>query len=425
MERKTITVTALNKYLKYRFENDDNLKDILLKAEISNFRRHSRGHLYFSLKDEASQVRAVMFLQNAKSLKFEPKDGAKVIIEGYVSVYEATGEYQVYVNQMTEEGIGDLYQAFEKLKIKLAEQGYFDPAHKQALPTFPKVIGVITSPTGAAVRDVINIINRRYPLVKIIVYPALVQGEEAKFSLVKAIEKANSDLLADVLIVGRGGGSIEDLWAFNEEMVAKAIYQSRIPIVSAVGHETDTTIADYVADLRAPTPSGAAEMVVPDQRNLYLGISETKTKMDQLLQRILQVEKRHLNQIMQSYVFTNSSRIIEKPTMQVMHLSERLMQTRPDKLLKQANEKVELLETRMHGIYTEFINSTIQNFISTTEKLEILNPLNLMKKGYAIVRKDGKIHRTIETIKRKDTINVSLSDGTIIATVDDLIKEVL
>jgi exodeoxyribonuclease VII large subunit len=424
MEKKTITVTALNKYLKYRFDSDENLKDIRLKAEISNFKRHSAGHLYFSLKDETSQVKAMMFYQSARFLKFEPKEGSKVIIEGYVSIYEATGNYQVYVNSMSEDGIGDLYQAFEQLKVKLSEAGLFDPAHKRPLPKFPKVVGVITSPTGAAVRDIINIINRRYPLVKIILYPALVQGDDAKFSVVKAIEKANKDRYADVLIVGRGGGSIEDLWAFNEEIVARAIYNSQIPVVSAVGHETDTTIADFVSDLRAPTPSGAAEIVVPDQISLLESIKLSEMKMSSLVNRILQVESRHLKQILSSYLFQNPRRLFEKPTMQVLHLNERLMQTRPDKLLQNATEKLNGFETRLSASFQEQLKSQGIRYQSLLEKLEILNPMNLMKKGYAILRKDGKIIRSVGELDLKDAIDISMADGVLNATINNIKKDV-
>jgi len=424
MEKKTITVTALNRYLKYRFDNDENLKDIRLKAEISNFKRHSRGHLYFSLKDETSQVNAVMFMQAAKGLNFEPKDGSKVVVEGSVSVYEPSGNYQVYVNKMTEDGIGDLYQAFEKLKVKLLEAGLFEASHKRPLPPFPKVVGVITSPTGAAVRDIINIINRRYPLVKILIYPALVQGDEAKFSVVKAIQKANLDGLADVLIVGRGGGSIEDLWAFNEEIVAYAIYQSKIPIVSAVGHETDTTIADFVADLRAPTPSGAAELVVPDRLTINATIQQNMQKMTNIFSRLVQAEQRHLKQVTQSYVFQNPERLFEKKTQQIMHLSFRLSQTKPDRMLKMALDKLNHLETRLNGLYNTRLNQSLVTLSSLSDKLELINPLNLMKKGYAILRKDGHIINSVQQLSLNDTIAISLMDGQAQANINNLKKDV-
>ncbi len=422
MEKKIITVTALNRYLKYRFDQDDNLKDIRLKAEISNYTRHSRGHLYFSLKDETSQIRAVMFAQQAQKLKFEPKEGSKVVIEGYVTVYEPSGQYQVFVNNMSEEGLGDLYQAFERLKVKLSEAGYFNPLHKKPIPAFPKTIGVITSPTGAAVRDIINIINRRYPIAKIIVYPALVQGEEAKYSIVKMIEKANRDQLCDVLIVGRGGGSIEDLWAFNEEIVAKAIYDSRLPIISAVGHETDTTIADFVADLRSPTPSGAAEIVVPDQKTLLDTVSVYLRKLNLLINRSVESEVRHLNTIMNSFVFTNPGRIIEKQMMQLIHLQDRLTHSRPDKLLNKAQENLTQNEKMLDNYFQNYLMNESNRFINLTEKLELLNPLNLMKKGYAVVKKQGVIQKTIQNLAVNDFIDVSMADGTVTATIEAIKK---
>lgn len=422
MEKKIITVTALNRYLKYRFDQDENLKDIRLKAEISNYTRHSRGHLYFSLKDENSQIRAVMFAQNAMKLKFEPKEGSKVIIEGYVTVYEPSGQYQVFVTNMSEEGLGDLYQAFEKLKVKLSEAGYFDSVHKKPIPQYPQSVGVITSPTGAAVRDIINIINRRYPIAKIIVYPALVQGEEAKNSLVKMIEKANRDQLCDVLIVGRGGGSIEDLWAFNEEIVAKAIFESKIPIVSAVGHETDTTIADFVSDLRAPTPSGAAEIVVPDQKVLLESLTLSSTKMRHLVDRTITAESRHLNTLLNSYVFLNPARMTEKQTMQLMNLQGRLSQTRPDRLLDKAKDNLIQFENLLHNNYQTQINFVQNKFVSLTEKLELVNPLSIMKKGYTIVKKQGVIQKSIETLAKNDEIEVLMADGYVTATVDSVKK---
>ena len=267
-EKTYLTVTALTKYIRYKFDNDVHLVSVLLEGEISNFKRHSRGHFYFTLKDSNAQISATMFYSEAKKVLFEPKDGMKVLVKGSVSVYEPQGIYNINVVEMEEKGVGSLYLAYEKLKKELQEGGYFDPSHKKPLPEFPKAIGVLTSPTGAAVRDCIQTIGRRYPMAKIYVYPTLVQGEEAKHSVVKNIELANEQGLVDVLIVGRGGGSIEDLWAFNEKIVAMAIYNSKLPIISAVGHETDTTIADLVADKRAATPTAAAELATPNLENL-------------------------------------------------------------------------------------------------------------------------------------------------------------
>src|SRR5690606_2508105 len=259
---------ALTKYIKRKFDFDPHLQNVYVKGEISNFKRHTSGHMYFTLKDEKARIGAVMFAQAARSLKFIPENGMNVLLNGEVSVYEPSGQYQIYVKSMEPDGIGALYVAFEQLKERLEKEGLFRKDRKQPIPPYPKTVGVVTSPTGAAIRDIITTIQRRYPIARIIIYPALVQGTQAAPSVANMIRIANERKEADVLIVGRGGGSIEELWAFNEEVVARAIYESDIPIISAVGHETDTTIADFVADLRAPTPTGAAEMAVPNWTEL-------------------------------------------------------------------------------------------------------------------------------------------------------------
>ncbi|HOP56637.1 MAG TPA: exodeoxyribonuclease VII large subunit [Bacillota bacterium] len=423
MEKKYITVSALNRYLKYFFDNDKNLQNILLKAEISNFKRHSRGHLYFTLKDDSSQIPAVMFQSNAVSLDFEPKDGSKVVVEGYVSVYEPIGNYQVYVRKMYESGIGDLYQAYENLKKKLSEAGMFDESHKRPLPQYPKNIGVITSPTGAAVRDIIHIVNRRYPLARIIVYPTLVQGDEAKYSIVRMIEKANKDLLSDVLIVGRGGGSIEDLWAFNEEIVAKAIYESKIPVISAVGHETDFTIADFVSDRRAPTPSGAAEIVVPDQNTLLMQISGYTRNMAVSWQKYIQVKTDMLNTLRRSPVILNGERLLEKPELKLASAYDRLLQKRPDRILDSYREKTNNLKTRISLVLENLrlaLETRVENDI---DRLELVNPLSLMKKGYAMARKNGTIVKTVSLLEKGDNIELQMSDGIVGCTVDRIGKD--
>ncbi|MCK4552450.1 MAG: exodeoxyribonuclease VII large subunit, partial [Tenericutes bacterium] len=279
MERKYLTITALNRYLKYKFDNDQNLQKILIKAEISNFKHHSRGHMYLTLKDDKAQISAVIFASNTKSLNFKPKDGDKVIVEGHISVYEPYGTYQVYIRKMDLDGIGDLYLAYELLKEKLEKLGLFEIEHKQPLPKYPKSIGVVTSPTGAAVKDIINVLSLRYPLARIIIYPALVQGINSKKSISDQINQANRDNLVDVLIIGRGGGSIEDLWPFNEEVVARSIYASKIPIVSAVGHETDFTISDFVSDVRASTPSHADELCVPNKIDILETINNSEDRL--------------------------------------------------------------------------------------------------------------------------------------------------
>ena len=263
MEERYLTVSALTKYIKYKFDHDHHLEEVLLEGEISNFKHHSRGHFYFTLKDQFASISVTMFSSFAKTVKFMPADGMKVFVKGNVTVYEPSGTYQINIKEMKSDGIGDLFLAFQKLKEQLAKEGLFDPSHKKALPRFPNCIGVITSPTGAAIRDIIRTVERRYPLTKVLLYPAIVQGESAKEDLVRQIKLANDQHLCDCLIVGRGGGSLEDLWAFNERIVAEAIYSSKIPIISAVGHEIDVTIADFVADIRAATPTAAAEIATP------------------------------------------------------------------------------------------------------------------------------------------------------------------
>ena len=275
MDINYITISDLNRYIKAKFDVDGNLNNVYLKGEISNFKHHTRGHFYFTLKDESSRIAAVMFNFNASKVNFEPEDGMKVLVSGRISVYEATGSYQIYVNTMDVDGIGNLYLEYEKLKKKLAAEGLFDQNHKKPIPRFPKTIGIITAPTGAAIRDILSTIKRRYPIAKTILFPALVQGTGSKESIVKQLKKAQEYDL-DVIICGRGGGSIEDLWSFNEEIVARAIYESKIPVISAVGHEIDFTIADFVADLRAPTPTGAAEMAVPNLTDLNNYLNQLK-----------------------------------------------------------------------------------------------------------------------------------------------------
>jgi exodeoxyribonuclease VII large subunit len=423
VERKYITVSALNKYLKFRLDNDQNLQNVLLKAEISNFKRHSRGHIYFTLKDEESQIAAMMFFNNAKSLVFEPKEGDKVIVEGYVSVYENAGTYQIYVTKMSLAGIGDLYQAYELLKQQLAAKGLFAAEHKRKLPLYPTAIGVITSPTGAAVHDVINIINRRFPLSRIYVYPALVQGEGAKASLVSMIEKANQDQLCDILIVGRGGGSIEDLWAFNEEVVANAVYESQIPIISAVGHETDFTIIDFVADLRAPTPSGAAELVVPDQIMLLQNIAKLKQKLNYLLDNQIHSKLQRLQVLTETPIFRHPDRLFEKNTLHLITLTSRLEQTDPLKIFTKNQLLIDNLTNRLNFNFRLMFDRQSHKYQTMINKLELLNPLTIMKKGYSIIKKGSKIIRSVTEMSINDSLSLALTDGTAECVVNKIRKE--
>ncbi len=413
MERKYLTVTALNRYLKYKFDNDSNLQSILLKAEISNFKHHSRGHLYLTLKDNNSQISAVMFSSNTASLNFKPKDGDKVIVEGHISVYEPYGSYQVYIKKMDLDGVGDLYLAYEMLKEKLEKMGLFDKSHKLPLPKFPKKIGVITSPTGAALRDIINVISIRYPLAEIIVYPALVQGVSAKESIASQIELANKDQLVDVLIVGRGGGSIEDLWAFNEEIVARSIYVSRIPIISAVGHETDFTIADFVSDVRASTPSHAAEICVPSKMELLESINSNIQRMTGSLSKTETVAKKRFVQLVSRNVLLNPEKIFDNKKMKLIFLEEKLEALRPAKQIEYFQDKIQTYNNRLHQVISRLLKTNQTDYLNLASKLELVNPLSIMKKGYTITKQDNKIIKSIHEINKNKDVKVDFHDGTL------------
>lgn len=408
-----LTVTALNRYLKFKFDSDTELQSILLKAEISNFKRHSRGHLYLTLKDDKSQASAVMFSSNAQSLNFNPKDGDKIIVQGYVSIYEPYGNYQVYITKMEIDGIGDLYLAYEKLKKNLELEGLFKEEYKKPLPKFPKTIGVITSKTGAAVRDIINIIDNRYPLAKIIIYPTNVQGIFAKDEIVKQIEKANNDYLCDCLIVGRGGGSIEDLWPFNEEVVARAIFNSNIPIISAVGHETDFTIADFVADKRASTPSHAAEICVPHHSDLSRSIEHYENRMHQEFTNHYKRLAVRLDNVFNSNIFKQPLRIIQTQEQKFTHVFDKLIKNNPKVLIEQRFKDVKHFNQSLKQSYRHLIEKKLQDFIHTTEKLEIVNPLAIMIKGYSLVKQNNQIKKSVKDIDENQLINVKMHDGEI------------
>lgn len=420
MARQYLTVTALNRYLKFKFDNDTELQSVLLKAEISNFKRHSRGHLYLTLKDDQSQISAVMFVSSTKNLSFNPKDGDKVIVEGYVSVYEAYGTYQIYIQKMDLDGIGDLYLAYEKLKEELSKKGYFDQSHKKSLPRFPKTVGVITSPTGAAVRDIINVINTRFPMTKIIVYPALVQGPMAKDSIASQVKKANGDQLCDLLIVGRGGGSIEDLWAFNEMVVIDAIYSSKLPIISAIGHETDFTISDFVSDFRASTPSHAAEIAVKNHREIRNDIIKIEQRMMMALNNLYDNALKHYTQIINRNVLKNPLRLLETKELKYTSVHDRLLKNNPLNQIRQRNDLVEQYLKNLKKDYQYLISGKQRNYLSLVEKLELVNPLNIMKKGFAIVKQDGVIKKHFKEISRNEPLIIALTGGEITSKIIDM-----
>lgn len=394
-EKMTLTVSQLNLYIKDIFSQIPTLSDIRIKGEISNFKHHTSGHMYMSLKDETGVLRAVMFRNAAMGLDFRPENGIQVIAEGRVSVYERDGQYQLYINSMTKDGKGNLYEQFEKLKKKLEAEGLFDASVKKPIPVFPKRVGVVTAPTGAAVRDIINILSRRFPYADILLYPVLVQGDGAAESIVKAIDYFNEKNSVDVLIVGRGGGSVEDLWAFNEEVLARAIFKSEIPIISAVGHETDFTIADFVADLRAPTPSAAAELAVPSADELIEKLNTAELRLKSALQK--GVEKKKL--LLKLY---SDKQVMKDPFIKV---NEKGMQL---------DSVYRLFETAVNSVFAEKKKS----FELSVSKLDSLSPLKTLERGFSVAKdKEGKVLKTVSDAKSGDDISLVVTDGEIKATV--------
>jgi exodeoxyribonuclease VII large subunit len=416
-ENRYLTVTALTKYIKEKFVRDVHLKHVLLKGEISNFKHHSRGHFYFTLKDDDAQISAIMFASSAKNVVFRPEDGMSVLVEGRIDVFISSGQYQIYVDKMTEDGLGNLYVAFEQLKKKLEEEGLFDPRHKKPIPKFPKTIGVLTSPTGAAVRDIINIVNRRFPLSSIIVYPTLVQGEFAKDNIVKNIQKTNKDKLVDVIILGRGGGSIEDLWPFNEELVAYEIFKSDIPIISSVGHETDFTISDFVSDLRAPTPSGGAELAVPDQMELLSYLTRLNENSKVSLRRILKYKQDRLLKVEDSYVFRDPSRMFETKSRKLDHLIDKLELLHPKNKIKQGKESLNNIESKLDIYYKQYLTKLRSKYELDINKLELLNPLNIMKKGYSVTKHKGIMIKSVDDVEVGSDVEIMVNDGTLEASI--------
>mgnify|MGYP004456488057 FL=1 len=416
MQNEYLTVSQLTRYIKYKIDNDTNLQEVYLKGEISNFKAHTRGHFYFTIKDEGSRINAVMFASSAKNVKFTPEDGMKILVKGKISVYEATGGYQIYVNEMTEDGVGNLYVAFEQLKKKLANEGLFSENHKKKIPRIPERVGVITASTGAAIRDIISTINRRFPLVEVILFPSLVQGENAKEDIVRQIKRAE-DYNLDVLIVGRGGGSIEDLWAFNEEIVARAIYDCTIPVISAVGHEIDFTIADFVADLRAPTPTGAAELAVPNKTDVINYIEQLKLRSIKNINTILELKKKRLLKVKDSYILNNPIDLYASKTMKLDYLEDRLI-TNYKNLLDRKKAKLNLVLTRRCLTNPEVIlDKKKHNYLLLINKLDALSPLKTLDRGYSIIKHNHKAIASVKDLKSNNKIEIELKDGSINATV--------
>ena len=398
MSQQVLTITQINEYIRGLMDTDLLLGSVAVRGEISNYKMYPSGHHYFTLKDDAGALKCVMFKGNAMRLRFRPENGMKVIAMGKISVYPRDGAYQLYCSSMVADGIGDLHAAFEQLKRKLASQGLFDPAHKKPIPQYPKVIGIVTSSAGAAVHDMLRILKKRYPLVKVRLLPVRVQGAEAPAEIVAAIGYANHFRLADLLIVGRGGGSIEDLWAFNDERVAYAIYQSEIPVISAVGHEPDVTISDYVADLRAATPSNAAELAVPDQDVLRQNLDGMSVMMANLLARQIKNARQQL------------SILAKSPSL-----------TSPEQYLTQRKKSMELLSARLTAAQSNLIHRHRQRYIGAAAKLDAMSPLKVLTRGYAMAQDEREqVVRSVKNIKPGDRLVISVSDGVIHASVDDV-----
>lgn len=394
-----LSVSQLNRYIKMNFDADENLANIFISGEISNFTNHYRtGHLYFTLKDDSAAVRAVMFNSSAKRLKFMPEDGMKVIARGRVSVYEASGQYQLYVDDMQPDGVGALNLAYEQLKEKLQKEGLFSEHHKKPLPPYPEKVGVITSPTGAAVRDIINVLGRRFPYAEIVFCPVLVQGEGAHLQLTDAVNLFNSERAADVIIIGRGGGSIEDLLEFNDEGLARAVYNSEIPVISAVGHETDFTICDFVADMRAPTPSAAAELAVPDANELQYALSALKNRM-----------------------FLNVSSGIADRRSRLEYLTSKGALKSPDEMLSNRSQRLDTAFSKMLSSYENRIGGKKVEFISAATALSKLDPMSVLMRGFAFVSdKNGKNVYSSQALAKGDKINVRFHDGSAVCEVKEI-----
>ena len=416
MDDKYLSVTALTRYIKYKIDNDIHLQEVYLRGEISNFKAHTRGHYYFTIKDETSRISAIMFSFNASKLKFLPEDGMKILVKGKISVFESTGNYQIYVEEMMEDGIGNLHIAFEQLKKKLEDEGLFDQKHKKPIPKIPMKVGIITASTGAAVKDILSTIKRRFPICKTILFPCLVQGELAKDDIVKKLDIADNYGL-DVIILGRGGGSIEDLWPFNEEIVARKVFSCKTPIISGVGHQIDFTICDFVADVRAETPTGAAERAVPKLSDLLLEINNFEIRCTNNIKRILDNNKLRLKKLKESYVLKNPLGMYEIKEQKLDNIIDKL-NTIINTIIYTNKSKLEIIEGSIifkdpKVLYSDKLKKT--NHL--IEKLEILNPLNALKRGYSIAKKDDKCINSIKGLKKDDNINIIIKDGEVKAKV--------
>lgn len=419
MDQEYIKISDLNNYIKNILDNDIFLNKVYLKGEISNFKNHTRGHLYFTLKDDESRISAIMFQNNATKLTFTPEDGMNVLVEGRISAYPAQGTYQIYVDKMEPDGLGALYIEYEKLKKKLASLGLFAKEKKKPIPRFPEKIGVITAPTGAAVKDIMSTIKRRYPMTEAILFPCLVQGKDAAPDIVKQIKRAD-EYGVDTIIVGRGGGSIEDLWAFNEEAVAYAIYECKTPIISAVGHEIDWTIADFVADLRAPTPTGAAEMAVPTVLDINTLIDNYKIRLNKNIKNMVNTKFIKLRSLRQSFILKNP--------MSMYEVKEQKLDSLIDTLNKDINKVLSDKDNNLNKIKMSVILQNPYNLIKDKKikfdllvnTLKLVNPLGILDKGYSLAQINGKTIKSSKDVSINDLIDIKLHEGSIKAEVREI-----
>lgn len=437
MAQDYLTVTALTKYLKRKFEADPYLERVYLTGEISNFRPRANAHQYFSLKDDGAKISAIMFKGAFQKIKFKPEEGMKVLVVGRISLYEASGNYQIYIEHMEPDGVGALYQAYEQLKAKLLQEGLFD-LPKQPLPRFPKRIAVVTSPSGAVIRDIITTARRRYPIAQIVLYPTLVQGEQAADDIAKNIKRAD-EADFDVMIIGRGGGSIEDLWPFNEELVARTIAEAKTPIISSVGHETDTTIADLVADVRAATPTAAAELAVPVLTEEVVKIKEKRTRLEQALLHLIKQKEQQYQRLRDAYVFRQPERLYEAQSQKLDQLGLRLGQTMRQLFLQKredwqlgnhrlqlATPKNRVLENKQRTLYADkalrdamerLLEKKKEAFYQDIQALDLLSPLKIMQRGYTYTTKESQVLKSVAELAIADEITVHFADGQVQAQV--------
>ncbi|MCJ1784172.1 exodeoxyribonuclease VII large subunit [Mammaliicoccus sciuri] len=438
---KYLSVTAITKYIKYKFDQDPHLLNVFIKGEISNFKRHSSGHLYFALKDDKGVLSAMMFKSSANQLSFNPKEGDQVLVEGRIGVYESRGAYQIYVQSMQLDGVGLLYEKFEALKKELAEKGYFDQEHKLSIPKYPKKIAVLTASTGAAIRDICSTLDKRYPLAEQVLMSTLVQGKGAKDNIINNIKEADS-MGVDVIIVGRGGGSIEDLWSFNEREVVEAIYHCKTPVISAVGHETDTTLSDFVSDVRAATPTQAAVIATPDINALYQLISNARQYLTKHITQSIQQDKHKLKQLSSYYKLKTPSLLYDQETQKLDELQKQLSRNL-EQTVTRNNHKLDILQNklritpiysktfqfrqdfdRLNMLQTQLVNRIIsqkrQALTSKLAQLDALSPTQIMLRGYSIIEKDDKIITSKNDLKIDDDITINLKDGKINANVKEI-----